>query len=138
MIFNKQGCNKSGSVSFLSGSRIENVKKYKYLGCALNKKMNKTSEIYRLTNTFNKSVGMFLGKLPTVQINVKMKMLNSLCMSLYGIVLFYETSGCAAALRRPAVSYHYGLKRGVGVAKHFSNHYTCKVLNVFTFDQLLD
>lgn len=112
------------------------MQEYKYLGCILNHKLNENSEIDRITSNFNKVVGMFLRKFSTIRLDVKMKLFNTLCMSLYGLEMVYDSRGCAAALRRLAVSYHYGLKRLLGFPKHFSNHYTCNVLNMFTFGHL--
>ena len=53
------------------------------------------------------------------------------------MLLLHETNGCAAAFRRLTVSYHCGLERLLGFPKHFRHHYTCKVLNVFTFEHHL-
>lgn len=70
--------------------------------------------------SFNKPVGMFLCKFSTVQLNVKMKVFQSLRVSFHGIVLLYETKGCAATMKRLAVSYHYDLKRLICFPKFIS------------------
>ena len=64
-----------------------------------------------------------------------MRLFNSLCMDLldmYGMELWGDTYGCSYLLKQVAVSYHYALKRIVGLSERDSNHYAC-----YLFDQLI-
>ena len=57
-------------------------------------------------------------------------------MDMYGIDLWGDITGCASVLKQLAVSYHYALKRIIGLSKRDSNHYACFLLDQFTFEHM--
>ena len=44
--------------------------------------------------------------------------------------------GCSNLLKQVAVSYHYALKRVLGLSKRESNHYVCFLLDQLTFEHM--
>ena len=138
MIFSRKAVIFQGPVLHVNGIDITNVKEYKYLGCMLDCKLNEKSELNRITGAFNRMVGMFIRKFATVELGLKVKLFNILCLSFYGLELVLDQRGCSSAVRKLAVSYHYALKRLIGFPKYFSNHYTCNALNMLTFQHLMN
>ena len=65
------------SVLRVSGIEISNVKKYKYLCCIPDCKLNEKSELNRIIISFDRMVGMFLRKFPTVELGLKLTLLNN-------------------------------------------------------------
>ena len=65
-----------------------------------------------------------------------MRLFHALCMDMYGMELWGDTSGCSTLLKQVAVSYHYALKRILGLSKRDSNHYVCYLLDQLTFEHL--
>ena len=60
---------------------ISKEKEYKYLGCILDCKLNKKSELNRITGAFNRMIGMFLRKFATAELGLKEKLFNIICLS---------------------------------------------------------
>ena len=72
----------------LDGVQIECVEKYKYYGSIISSCLLEKSNLERLKSSFNRCVGIFLRKFSNVEVNVKLSLFDSLCMSFYGIDLF--------------------------------------------------
>ena len=123
---------------YLGGSLIESVDSFKYLGSILNFNLNECLDIDRLMKSFSKSVGMFFRKFGSSDFNVKWKLFNSLCLSLYGSELWADNNRCLTILNNFAVFYHSALKKILGVPRYFSNHFVCSELNVHTFDHFFN
>ena len=121
----------------IDGQEIELVNNYKYLGTILSFNLKDHEDIRRLQSSFNRKVGVLLRKFHAVDLDVKMKLFNALCMDMYGIDLWWDTSGCVRTQKQFAVSYHYALKRILGFPKWESNHYACYILNQLTFEHLM-
>ena len=81
---------------------------------------------------------MFIRKFHATELGVKLKLFNTMCMDMFGMCLWWKTTGCKGLLRQLAVSYHYALKKILGFPKRSSNHYTCYLLNYMTFEHLLN
>ena len=96
------------------------------------------SDIKRVTASFNKSVGMFLRSFGSCSTNVKWNLFNHLCTSFYGTELWANRKRIRGLLKQLAVSYHYALKRVMGLPKWSSNHYTCSLLNCLTFEHCIN
>ena len=112
------------------------VKSYKYLGTILTFNLKEKEDIMRLQSSFNRKVGMMLRKFHAADLNVKMRLLNTLCMDMYGIELWGDILGCSSVLKQISVSYHYALKRILGLSKRDSNHYACYLLDQLTFENM--
>ena len=82
MIFTRKVVIFQGPVLHLNGFDITKVKEYKYLGCMLDCKLNENSELNRITGAFNRMVGMFIRKFATVELGLKVKLFNILCLFL--------------------------------------------------------
>ena len=81
---------------------------------------------------------MFLRKFHAVQLDIKIMLFDMLCMDLYGADLSWNNEGCSSILNSLAVSYHYALKRILGLPKRSSNHYACYLLDKPIFKHLLN
>ena len=122
----------------LNGKILEQVEKYKFLGSMLTFNMKECEDIKRLKSSFNRKVGMFNRKFHSIDLSLKVKLFNIMCMDMFGMNLWWDTSGCSSLLKQLAVSYHYALKKIIGLPKRTSNHYTCYLLDVMTFEHLLN
>ena len=136
MIFHKKRvCHHDVHFEF-NGRKIEIVPQYKYLGTIISFNLSEKDDISRLQSSFNRKVGMTLRKFHAASIDTKMRLFKALCMDMYGIELWGDTHGCSPLLKQLAVSYHYALKRIIGLSKRDSNHYACFLLDQFTFEHL--
>ena len=136
MLFHKKR-DPHNDVSFnIVGQKIEVVSSYKYLGVMLSYNLKEKDDIKRLQSSFNRKVGMTLRKFHATNIDVKMRLFKTLCSDMYGIELWGDTSGCSMVLKQLAVSYHYALKRIIGLSKRDSNHYACYLLDELTFEHM--
>ena len=98
--------------------------------------MREKEDIKRFQSSFNRKVGMTLRKFHATDIDVKMRLFKTLCTDMYGIELWDDVSGCSSVLKPLAVSYHYALKRIIGLSKRDSNHYACYLLDELTFEHM--
>ena len=136
VIFHKKRvCHNDVNFEF-NGHKIEIVPRYKYLGTILSFNLKENDDISRLQSSFNRKIGMTLRKFHAASIDIKMRLFNSLCMDMYGMELWGDTRGCSHLLDKLAVSYHYALKRIIGLSKRDSNHYACFLLDQLTFEHL--
>ena len=74
------------------------------------------SELNRIFGAFSRMIGVFLRKFATVELGLKVKLFNILCLSFYGLELIHDQRSCFF-VRKLVVSYHYGLKRLIGFLK---------------------
>ena len=86
---------------------------------------------------FDRSVGMFMRKLSNVEIGVKLSLLESLCMSFYGIDLFTNNKNSCYPPRNLSVAYHYAIRGLLGLPMSFSKHYACSLLGRLKFRHFL-
>ena len=84
--------------------------------------MNEKSELNRMISAFSRMVDMFSKKFATVEDGLKVKLINILSLSFYGLELIHALRSCFNFVRIVVVSYHYALKRLIGFPKYFSNH----------------
>ena len=139
LIFRKATvCNHRVNIFNLGGSILETVKSYRYLGCIISDNLCEKEDIERLSKSFIQRVGMFYRKFNTVELNVKFRLLNVLCFSFYGSELWHDKSRALGVFRKFAVAYHISLKKLLGLPKYFSNHIACNVLDVLTFEHLMN
>ena len=122
----------------MNGIKIKLVPSYKYLGTFISYNLKNHEDIRRLQTSFNRKVGMFLRKFHAVELNVKLMLFDSLCLDLYGANLWWDDAGCKNLIRSLAVSYHFALKRIIGLPKRSSNHWVCYLLERMTFKHLLN
>ena len=120
----------------MNRQKIEIVKCYKYLGVMLYFNLKENQDIKRIQSSFNRKVGRTLRQFHAAELDVKMRLFHALCMDMYGMELWGDTSGCSTLLKQVAVSYHYALKRILGLSKRDSNHYVCYLLDQLTFEHL--
>ena len=121
-----------------NGVIIENVIQYKYLGVILSSDLCITGDVERVHASFNRNVGMLNRQFHSVDLDVKIKLFNTLCLPMYGLSLWSYRRKAKMCLKQLAVSYHLGLKRLLGYPKYFSNHFVCQELNVLTFEHFLN
>ena len=119
------------------GEKMGIVDNCKYLGSILTRDLSEVNGIERLQSSFNKYFGMFFPKFGTLSLAVKKKLLETLCLSFYGCELWSERKGSLGALIQLAVSYHFAMKKLLGLPKRFSNNYACSALGSLTFDNLI-
>ena len=99
------------------------------MGCISKNNLTESSELERITESFNNSVGIFLRKFAAGDLSIKLRLFTSFCMSLYCLELITDTKGCRGILSKLSLWYHYTLKRILGFPKRLSNHYTCNYLD---------
>ena len=129
MVFRGQLNPSLRSLNFrINGCIVEEVLKYKYLGIILSSNLCEMDDITRARDSFNRSSGMLFRKFSNVVSNVKMKLLNVLCMSLYGSELWTDGSGSMSCFKQFGVAYYYALKKTVGLPRRYSNHIVCRSL----------
>ena len=58
--------------------------------------------------------------------------------SFYGAELWYDRRGALGAKKSLATSFHSGIKRILKMGKRTSSRYACNILNMLTFDHLID
>ena len=90
MVFRARSATNSKISLMLDDVQIESVEEYKYLGSTINSCLLEKSALECLKNSFIRSVGMFMRKISSVKIGVKLSFFASLCMTFYDIDLFYE------------------------------------------------
>jgi len=120
----------------INGHKIEVVSKYKYLGTIISFNLQEKDDISRLQGSFNRKIGRTLRQFHAASIDIKMRLFNSLCLDMYGIELCDDMYGCSNLLKQVVVSYHYALKRVLGLSKRESNHYVCFLLDQLTFEHM--
>ena len=91
-----------------------------------------------LYKIFIKTVGCFYWKFSGVHMVVKECLFESLCMSLYDMETIVNRKGCKRDLDRLGISYHYAVKRLMGLPKFYSNHHACALLGKLTFANLMN
>ena len=133
VIFGQKLCESLGISFSICGVTIDIVQNYKYLGVIFDCILCEKDDVDRILKSFNRSVGMFLRKFHSVDFNVKIKLFDSLCMSLYGLDIVNSSMCTVSAFNRLSVAYHYAFKRLLGFPKHASNHFTCHLLDRMTF-----
>ena len=56
---------------------------------------------------------------------------------MYGIETWWNTRGAKTALKPLSVSYHYAIKKIIGLPKRVSNHYACYLLDRLVFNHFI-
>ena len=138
VIFRKRKKYDTAAKFFLYGQEIKIINEYKYLGSVLTYNLCEANDISRALEAFNKSVGMFFRKFSSLKLDVKYKLLSTLCLNIYGNELWSDKTGSLAKFRQFGVSYHYAIKKLLGLPKFFSNHYACTALGVLKFKHLVN
>ena len=141
MVFRNKRTPVFNNLSFyLSGSKLENVNSFKYLGCILNFDLDDSLDIFQRLSSFNKSFGFLFRKFYSVNLEILYSLFLSFCSSFYGAELwcFRDGSKCREAFKKMSVSYHCALKKILGVPKFYSNHIVCSVLSALTFKHLIN
>ena len=72
----------------LNGKILEQVEKYKFLGSMLTFNMKECEDIKRLKSSFNRKVGMFNRKFHSIDLSLKVKLFNIMCMDMFGMNLW--------------------------------------------------
>ena len=122
----------------INDSQLEQVDEFKYLGSILNSSLHEKSDVNRIFQSFNRSAGAFIRKFGTLELELKNRLFDPLCLSMYGLEVFMSKRNCVSDLKKLGVAYHFAVKRLLGLPKYFSNHYACGLLNRFTFEHLMN
>jgi len=138
VVFGRKYCAANNIKFTLYGTCVEIVEDFSYLGCILNCNLLEKSDLERILKSFNKSVGSFIRKFSNVDIAIKLRLFDTLCMSMYGLELFINNKNSGDTLKKLGIAYHYALKRLLGLPKFYSNHYTCSILAKFTFTHMMN
>ena len=139
VVFRRSRVSISSNLKFsVVGESVEILNEFKYLGSILHSNLNEKSDIARVKDSFCKSVGMFFRKFHSVKLEIKLKLLQTLCMTFYGSEVWLSRKGCSTVIRQFSVAYHAALKKLLGLPKYISNHYVCSILDLFTFEHFLN
>jgi len=122
----------------LNGSGVEIVAEFTYLGCILDCNLLEKADLERILKSFNKSVGIFIRKFSNVDMAIKLRLFDTLRMSMYGLELFLNNKHSGDMLRKLGIAYHNSLKRLLGLPKFYSNHHTCSILAKFTYTHMMN
>ena len=96
------------------------------------------SDMNKVTNRFNRSVGMFLRSFGSCSKDVKWNLFNHSCASFYSIDLWADRRGVLGLVKQLAVPYHWVLKRVMDLLIWSSYHYTCFQLRFLTSDHFIN
>ena len=92
----------------------------------------------RLNLSFKRNFGFLLRKFYSVDIEMFYSFFNSNCSSFYASELGVNRTKCSRNFKALTVSYHSALKKILGFPIFYSNHFTCSVLNAFTFEHYIN
>ena len=139
MIFNKNinRVNKEVNI-FYKDSRLDVVNNFKYLGCLLKSDLCEDFDIYRCKLSFKSSFGFLFRKFYSVNLEVFYSLFNLFCSSFYGSELWVNRAKCSRNFKDLSIAYHSAFKKMFSFPKFYSNHFTCNVLNAFTFEHFIN
>ena len=92
----------------------------------------------RVKMEFNRNVGMLSRQFHSATLGIKLKLFNTLCVSMYGLNLWIKREKTKVSLKQLAVSYHLGLMKLSGYPKYLRNHYVCSQLKCLTLEHFLN
>ena len=139
MIFNKNINHVNKEVNlFYEGSRLDAVNNFKYLGCLLKSDLYEDFDIDRCKLSFKRSFGFLFRKFYSANLEVFYSLFNSFCSSFYASELRVNRAKCSRNFKDLSIVYHSAFKKMLGFPKFYSNHFTCKVLNAFTFEHFIN
>ena len=72
------------------------------------------------------------------EVALKLFLIESLCVPMYGLEIFMNTSSYQGTLYKLGVAYNFGLRRILGFPKRLSNHYARGMLGRFTFEHSMN
>ena len=75
------------SVFLVNNITIENVNQYKYLGVIMTSDLSTTKDVEQVQNTYYRSVGMLNTQFHSVKLGIKLKLLITICLPMYGLNL---------------------------------------------------
>ena len=58
--------------------------------------------------------------------------------SIYASELWFDRYRCRHHFNKAAVSYHYSLRKILGIPKYFSNHFNFDIFNAFNFEHFIN
>ena len=123
---------------FIDGAAIKNVDQAKYLGFSIQSNLTIAPDIDRVMKHFNKQFFGFYVNFKFAHFSTLAFLFRTFCFSLYGAELWYDRRGAMGALRSLATAFHGGIKRILKMGKRASSHYACNLLNMLTFDHLIN
>ena len=104
VIFRRKYCSANNTKFILNGSCVEIVAEFTYLGCILNCNLLEKADLERILKSFNKSVGIFIRKFSNVDMAIKLRLFDTLCMSMYGLELFLNNKHSGDMLRKLGIA----------------------------------
>ena len=123
---------------FLSGSRVEEVENFKYLGIFLSYNLRISKDIERGNTSFLRQFYGFFSKFSNANLSLKLSLFCTYCTSFYGSPLWTNYTGASKTYRAIKISYHKAVKKLIGVPYWYGNHDTCNSINFKTFQNLVN
>jgi len=133
MEFKKGKRKRENGPLIIDGSEIKWVKEVKYLGIVLQRDFSWDGHMKVVANKMNKMGNMVLqqvGKI--VEQDDRIYLLNCCAFDLYGVEFCRENN--KKLLQSVARSYHWLIKRGMGLSKFYSNHAACAESELLTWE----
>ena len=139
MIFNRNlnRVNKDVQI-FYKDDRLNVVSDFKYLACFLKPDLCEDIDMDKLNLSFKRNFVFLLRKFYSVDIEFFYSLFNSYCSSFYASERWVNRTKCSRNFKALSVSYHSALKKILGFLRFYSNHFTCSVLNAFTFEHYIN
>ena len=122
----------------MDNQNIEVIYQYKYLGINVTSTGSRKEGVICAQGLLSKVIAGLLRRFHSVNLEIKIKLLNRMCPPIYGCGLRINRTDASINLRKMTVSYNYGLKKNLGFLKYFNNNYVCNVLNYLTFEHLMN
>ena len=122
---------------FVNDNILQVVHDFNYLGCVLTSRLYNGLDIDRCNLPFKRSFGFLFRKLHSVHIDVFYSLFNSFCSSFYASELWVDRNKYSHSFKDLSMGYHFALKKILGFPKFYSNHFTCDILNTFTFENFI-
>ena len=82
------------SAFMVNNITIENVNQYKYLGVLITSDLSLTRDVERVQKTFYKNVCMLNRQLHSINLGIKLKLLNAIFLPMYGLNLWTSRKKC--------------------------------------------
>ena len=95
-------------------------------------------DIDRLNLSFKRNFFFLLRKFNSVDIEICYSFFNSYCSLFYASELWVNRAKCSRIFKALSVLYHFAPKKILGFPRFYSNHFTCGVLNAFTFEHYIN
>ena len=103
--------NNSSQVELLQLQKLLFIKSKKCLGIIVTSTSLINEYVNRAQGSFNNAIGGLLRQFSSVNLEIKMKLLNTINLPTFGCGLWIDRTGVSVYLRKMALSYHYDMKK---------------------------